>query len=279
MILLISSKNSYATKRLLYEAGSMNYEFRLLDLEELINKKFKIVSKKGDILYIRNPYLECKADFLPQIIKFAKAFKKAGGRVVDENITRGDLGKGKWEDYKKLKTAGVSIPKTGLFQKLKISKIKNYDFVIKWIYGLKGRSVFLVKSVEDIKRIPSGIPKKELLVQEYIQAEYEYKVVVVGFKALSKVLKFRMLNSGFKIDYAKHQLLERSQAKKVCILAEKAAKTLGRELCKVDILERKGKFYVLEVNRFPGLEGFEELMKYNVFKAFLQYLQRPIKLV
>lgn len=278
MILLISSKNSYATKRLVKEASIKKFGSRVLDLEDLIKFNFKVTAKKGDVLYVRNPYLMGKADFLPQVIKLAKAFKKAGGRVVDSNITKGDLGKGKWEDYKKLKLSGIPIPKTGLFQKLKTFSLQVSSYklpaILKWIYGLKGRSVFLVKSVEDMKKIPSSIPKKELLVQEYIQAEYEYKVVVVGFKALPKVLRFKTLNTGFKIDYAKHELLERSRARKVCSLAEKASKTLGRELCKVDILERKGKFYVLEVNRFPGLQGFENLMKYNVFKAFLEYLQK-----
>jgi len=308
MILLISSKNSYATKRLIQEVRIKKFrssfanqpshkatggqeasadKVRVLDIKDLVKLKFKVPVKKGDVLYVRNPYLEGKADFLPQVIKLAKAFKKAGGRVVDSNITKGDLGKGKWEDYKKLKLAGIPIPKTMKYE----AGIINYELpsttqpstlnpiILKWIYGLKGRSVFLIKSYEDIKRIPSSIPKKELLVQNYIQAEYEYKVVVVSFKALPKVLRFKTLNTGFKIDYVKHELLERSKARKVCILAEKAAKTLGRELCKVDILERKGKFYVLEVNRFPGLQGFEKLMKYNVFKAFLEYLQRRTKLV
>jgi glutathione synthase/RimK-type ligase-like ATP-grasp enzyme len=278
MILLISSKNLFATKRLVKEARIMKLGLRVLDLEDLIKFNFKVPVKKGDVLYVRNPYLEGKADFLPEIIQLAKVFKKAGGRVVDSNITKGDLGKGKWEDYKKLKLVGIPIPKTGLFQKLKTFSLQaiNYKLpaVVKWIYGLKGRSVFLVKNVEDIKRIPSNIPKKELLVQEYIQAEYEYKVVVVGFKVLPQVLRFKTLNTGLKIDYAKYELLERSQAKQVCNLAEKAAKTLGRELCKVDILEKNGKYYVLEVNRFPGLQGFENLMEYNVFKAFIEYLQK-----
>ena len=123
------------------------------------------------------------------------------------------------------------------------------------------------------EKIPPHIPKKELMVQEYVKADYEYKVVVVGFKALPKVLRFTISDLGFKIDFAKHELIERTQVRKVCSLAEKAAKVLGRELCKVDILEKNGKLYVLEVNRFPGLEGFEELMKYNVFKEFLKYLK------
>ena len=39
-----------------------------------------------------------------------------------------------------------------------------------------------------------------------------------------------------------------------------------------DILEKDGKFFILEVNRFPGLESFEKLTKYNVGKEFLKYL-------
>jgi hypothetical protein len=63
--------------------------------------------------------------------------------------------------------------------------------------------------------------------------------------------------------------------KKIIQFAEQSSFVLKRELAKVDILESQGKFYILEVNRFPGLKSFEELTKYKVFMEFLRYLQKP----
>jgi glutathione synthase/RimK-type ligase-like ATP-grasp enzyme len=40
----------------------------------------------------------------------------------------------------------------------------------------------------------------------------------------------------------------------------------------VDILEKAGKFYVLEVNRFPGLKSFEQQTKSNIYAKFIEYL-------
>ena len=62
--------------------------------------------------------------------------------------------------------------------------------------------------------------------------------------------------------------------KELTHLAEQSSRVLKRELAKVDILESRGKFYILEVNRFPGLKSFEEFTKYNATKEFLEYLSR-----
>ena len=156
---------------------------------------------------------------------------------------------------------------------------------------MKAKGTFLISSDKDLKRIPSDISKKEFMVQEYIGADYEYKVITVGYKALPIVLRFKFNKKLGRVDFTSHSflLLDRGSpfiawrkwgdlegggwegVKKVVSIAEKASKTLGRELAKVDILEKAGKFYVLEVNRFPGLESFEKLTKYNAVREFLKY--------
>lgn len=65
---------------------------------------------------------------------------------------------------------------------------------------------------------------------------------------------------------------------KVVALAERAARVLGRELAKVDILEdQRGNLFVLEVNRWPGFQNFEKLSGYNVAWEFVSYLQKKLK--
>ena len=120
MIYVISSKTAYAAKRLLRETRIMNYEssfakaskdkagimkyaMGIIDIKSLIKRSFLLKAVRGDVLYIRNPYLNGRPGYIPQIIKLAKRFKAQGGRVVDANIVKGDLGKGKWVDYQKLK--------------------------------------------------------------------------------------------------------------------------------------------------------------------------------
>ena len=272
MITVISSKDVYAAKRLQEEAGIMNYELEIMELKDLITVNFNIPATKADVLYVRNPYLGGKSDYLPKIVNLANKFIKDGGRVVDANIAQGDLGLGKWEDYEKLKSSGISMPEARLLTSHLPSKVNSFPFIIKWIYGMKAKATFLIRAQEDIKKIPTNIVSAELMVQEYIKPDYEYKVITVGYKALPVILRFKVQDSGFGMDFEKYQTLKTTDAPLICRLAEKASKVLGRELAKVDILEKNGRLYILEVNRFPGLETFESLTGFNVFKEFLEYL-------
>jgi glutathione synthase/RimK-type ligase-like ATP-grasp enzyme len=304
MILVISSKKVYVAQRLLQEARIRNYELRIMDIQDLVACNFKVDVKKFSAIYIRDPYLQGSPKYLPEVVKSAKKFKAAGKKVVDLAIASGQIGKGKWSDYRALKKAGLPIPKT---EQLTINNLQlTYPLILKWIYGFKARNVFLVKSENELGKILPIRPKKEWLAQEFIKAEYEYKIITVGYKALPVILKFKINENGFRTDFNKAEViyqgvqpgifegsqkypgsrnklesgsrlsdaLGRDGAKKLMTLAEKASRVLKRELSKVDILEAGGKFYILEVNRFPGLDSFEKLTGCDVVGKFLEYLSR-----
>jgi glutathione synthase/RimK-type ligase-like ATP-grasp enzyme len=271
MILVISAPNSYASKRLLQEAKKLRIKLDILSAEELLKNEFKVDINKYRSLYIRNPYVKGSPKYLGEIVNLAKKFNSAQKKVVDSNIANGNLGQGKWVDYQKLMKAGLPIPAT---KKLESGSEKlGYPFILKWIYGLKGTNVFLVNDYNQLKKILPLHPKKEWLVQEFIKADYEYKVATVGYKALPVVLRFKMKQHNFKLEYDRYKVIKSSQVPKITEIAEKASKLLGRELSKIDILQKGKNFYILEVNRFPGLESFEELTKYNATKGFLEYLR------
>lgn len=329
MILVISSKKVYAAKRLELEANSRKLEVKIMDMADLVARDFKIDVAKFDVLYIRDPYLKGNPKYIPQIIKLAKKFKLAGKKVVDSVIANGDLGRGKWVDYQKLMSAGLPIPRTNLLSGYRLNT-KSYPLILKWVYGFKAKNVFLINNQAELKAVLPLHPKKELLVQEFVRAEYEYKVITMGHKALPVVLRFKILDSGFRTDFDKYDVLRspplllRRGSGRGCSnsslnttslppkadknsgtlggisphhldelgmtlsdsrmgqegrtldalisLAESASRSLGRELAKVDILEAEGKFYILEVNRFPGLQSFENLTNFNVTKDFLAYI-------
>ncbi len=271
MILVISPKTVYFVKRLIQEPSSQNIKYKISDIQDLLKCNFQVDISSFTALYIRYPYLHGSPKYLPRIIKLAKQFKKAGKRVVDANVVTGDIAKGKWVDYQKLKKANIRIPNTKLLNRKTIPK--QWPFILKWIYGFKAKQVYLIDNQIKFENVYNLYPKGELLVQELLHAEYEYKVITVGYKALPVILRFRILGLGFRVDFEKYQVLKISKVPEVASLAERASKALGRELSKVDILEMNGQLYVLEVNRFPGLDSFEKLTNYNVVRAFLHYLQ------
>lgn len=288
MILLISSKNSYATKRLLEECRKQKIEIKNFDVQDLVDVGFKADASKYSCLYIRNPYLNGSPKYLPKIIKLAKNFEQSGKKVIDKIISKGKLGEGKWEDYKILKRNKIPIPKTCLLSNKSVPK--KFPFILKWVFGFKGKNVFLIHKKQEFNQVLKKYSQDELLVQEFIEAKYEYKVITVGYKSLPVILRFNINPLNHYPDFRTAHVvqltenLQKSQNPKqktgvkddpchrVVKLAEKAAKVLGRELSKVDILEKDGKYYVLEVNRFPGFKSFEQLTKFNVAKEFLKYL-------
>lgn len=276
MILVISPKNVYAAKRLAQESAKLDIGLDIMEAGELGDWK-NIDIGKYNALYVRNPFQNGRPDFLPQIIGLANKFRTMDKRVVDGVIADGDLGRGKWEDYKGLSRAEVGIPGTQLlWVKGQMSNVK-CPFVAKWIYGMKGKGTFLIKSESDIRKIPNNIPRDELMAQEYIDADFEYKVVTVGYKALPVILRYKMKDERFMLEFANFEVLRSENCKELVEIAQNSSKALKRELAKVDILQKGNNWYVLEVNRFPGLEGFEAQAKFNVFAEFLAYLRRVDK--
>lgn len=270
MVLLIAHKNSYAAGRLVAEAKKVGLEIEVCDPLELFEGKHIDVAQYH-MLCVRGAFVHKSGAALPAIVNLAKKFDHMGKPVIDHSIVIGDLGLGKWDEYLRLFSVKIPMPETFLLSSA--SKVNLEHKVLKWIYGMKAQNVYYVRSSLDTKELLAQHPTSEWLVQEYIPAEFEYKVVTVGFQSLPVVLRYVANRNGFGLDFTSYEILPAGQVPQVVELAQSSAKVLGRELAKVDILESQGKLYVLEVNRNPGLSNFEKTTGYNAFAWFISYMQ------
>jgi len=274
MILMISSRQSYAAKRLADEAKRLNAPLEVLEAGSLRAENFNIL--KFSALYVRQAY-PC----FDEATALAKQFMAAGKYVVDASLLTGSIngfGRGKWPEYQQLLKSGLAIPKTVKLEDLDAKLlVQKFPLVLKWNYGFGGQNVFLVHDVEELKRLSQLHKSGEWLVQDYIPATKEYEIYVIGFKVVPKILAFN-IQDGFKSNVSQWSLVEESSDPKkffnLSALATRAALVTGRELCKVDILESGNQFYVLEVNRSPGLLSFESLLGYNMAEEFIKYIER-----
>ena len=165
------------------------------------------------------------------------------------------------------------IPESSLLMQTENVSLENK--IVKWIYGMKARDVFYITRPRQTESILNLPPNDEWLVQEYLPIDWEYKIAVVGYKALPVVVRFKTKQLG--IEHASAEVLASSQLPaELILLAEKAARTLGREITKVDIAEASGRWYVLEVNRNPGLQNFEKTSRYNAFRDIVGYVKARI---
>jgi len=270
MILLVSPKNKYATQRLLEEAPLHQLGIDRFDVRELAARNFNIDINMYSGLYVRQAY-----PYYEQIINLAQKFKQQGKVVIDEEEVTGQFDTSKVHMYEVLKDSGQPIPRTELLG----HHTFGYPFVLKWEYGFGSKDVFLVHDSEELNRIKLLHPEGEWLAQEYIEATCEYEVYVVGYRAIPTLLSFPT-KDGFKADVHHHTVVndgeERKLYEEIKNIAERAARAMGRELAKVDILESNGRLYILEVNRSPGLVSFQSLMGYNIAGAFINYIKECV---
>ncbi len=263
MILFISPKGKYATKRIIEEAGKLGLEIKYFDIEELAAINFDVDVNRYSFLYVRFAY-----PYFAQIVDLAKKFHQAGKYIVDGNaIIKG------FETSKKyladlLKQSGIQSPK--IYAEGEVS----YPCVVKWQYGFNSNHVHLVKDQNQFDQIISRYPKDEIIIQEYIRPDYEYMVMCVGYKSLPVILRFQVNSNGLGYDKFKYSILKTENHPEIASLSEKASKVTGFELSKVDIIEKDKQLYVLEVNRSPSLLPFEPYSKLNIAKELIIYLSR-----
>lgn len=261
-LLFISPNNVYATGRIIEECGKQGIDVTHFASAEL--KASAIDVEEFDVLYVRFAYPNFE-----EIAKLAKKFKTAGKAVVDAVIAEGEIDPNKLADYHKLSEASIDSPKSSEISDF--TKFKS-PLIVKTKYGFGKKEVFMCSNSNELEKVKKDFADKDLLIQELIKADFEYKVICAGFKSLPKVIRFKMNSSGFGINNTEYEVFDANECREVVKLVEAASKVLGRELCKADVLQSGPKYYVIEVNRSPGLKNFERLTGYNAAGAFVKYL-------
>lgn len=272
MLLIISPHHAYVTARLRDEMERIGFAYEIVSVQELAEKDFAVDMEKYSGLFVRQAY-----PYFPEIVQLAKNFADQNKAVIDANIIEG-VGRGKMLALEKLSTGGISIPFTQRASEIepRTYNLEPRTLIVKWNYGFGGQHVFKVNNESEFLKLTKRYDPSELLVQEFIPADFEYKVITVGYKSLPVILKIKYNVATARPDFMQYQSLSPGSAAPVAKLAELAAKVLGRQLAKVDILEKDGALYVLEVNRWPGMESYEKMSGYNGIKDFVAYLQEKV---
>jgi len=222
--------------------------------------------------------------FMPQVAEaliLARLFKEAGKVVVDEGLTAEGFAMSKMHDYIFLARNGVDIPRTKQFpdhnKAAAFAAELGYPCVIKGIHGSEGRHVHRVHSEAQLRKKLMQYKSGEVMVQEYLNAEVDYRVITIGYKALPVYVSRKPRANDFRTNFElNEQVISHpiSEAPELQDIAERAARVLRREFSGVDIRCRGDKPLVLEANRKPGYKGFEEATGFDVAGAFIEYVVR-----
>ena len=147
-------------------------------------------------------------------------------------------------------------------------------YILKSIEGLAGKQVFLIDDKNKVKKYLKKFGLGKLMVQKYIPVKHDYRILVLGNKVLGG-MKRTAPEDDFRTNVSRGGAPEKVDvSKEMKDIAIKAAKVFNAEFAGVDIIKHKGKHYVLEVNIFPGFEGFEKATNINVAKELVSYIEK-----
>lgn len=236
----------------------------------VFHKGVDLISKY-DVLVVR--------DFHPHIseaLTVARLFADAGKRVIDASLTDEGYSVSKMHDYLRLALAGLPVPKTwqvyDLAQLADLASKLGFPVVLKGDHGSQGEHVYKVLDSSELSAQFKKYPPGQLLLQEYLVAEGDYRVITVGYKALSKIVFRRPVMGDFRTNTSPDwESLDTKDYPDLREIAEKASRILRREFAATDIRYCGSKPLILEVNRRPGFDSFERATDLNVAEVFVRY--------
>jgi RimK family alpha-L-glutamate ligase len=219
--------------------------------------------------------------FFPNIseaLTVARLFHEAGKPVIDRSLIDEGYVISKMHDYLLLAQQGLPVPRTwqlfSVEDALQVAQEIGFPCVLKGTHGSHGSHVFLVETPGQLRERFQTYAPGDLMLQEYLPAEEDYRLLVIGYSALGQMVgrkpgagDFRT-NVGFSGDSCSLTVADRPG---LAALAEQAARALRREFAGVDIRYHGSYPYILEVNRQPMFENFERTTGVDVAGQYLDY--------
>lgn len=235
---------------------------------ELIEKKDYNRIAEFDALFIRET-----TSITNHTYKFAKKAESEGIICLDDSMSILRC-TNKIYMHNVMERNHINTPKTfvvAAHQKDLLNEVVTelgYPFVIKIPDGSFSKGVYKIKNEEDLIRVTEEIFKKTalILLQEFFYTDFDWRIGVLNGKPLY-ACKYFMSKGHWQIynhehkskrgyDYGTFETFPISKVPKYVIqTAVKMANQVGDSLYGVDIKEKNGKAYVIEINDNPNLDS------------------------
>ncbi|MFT4863326.1 MAG: ribosomal protein S6--L-glutamate ligase [Pseudohongiellaceae bacterium] len=291
MKIAILSRNAklYSTRRLIEAAKDRGHEVRVLDA---LRCYMNITSHRPSIHY-KGEDLSGFDAIIPRIgasVTFygtavLRQFEMMGVYPLNESVAV-SRSRDKLRAAQLLSRKGIGLPITGFANKPDdindlIKMVGGAPLVIKLLQGTQGIGVVLAetkKAAETVIESFLGL-NISVLVQEFIgeAGGSDIRCFVIGDKVVAAMKRqgaegeFRSnIHRGGSASLVRITPEERSTA-------VRAAKTMGLNVCGVDILRSNHGPVVMEVNSSPGLEGIENATGKDVASQIITFIEKNMK--
>jgi len=151
----------------------------------------------------------------------------------------------------------------------------NYPIIMKFPHGTQGKGVMFADSFASASSILDALDalKQPFIIQEYIETDAsDIRLFVVGSRVVAAFKRKSMgseIRSNIHAGGVGEPFIPDDYMKK---LAVDVARTIGADICGVDILEGPTGPLVLEANLSPGLQGITKVTKVDVADRIAKFL-------
>jgi RimK family alpha-L-glutamate ligase len=199
----------------------------------------------------------------------------------------------KFRTYLRLQEIGMNQPKTVLIPNDTPEAVdaahealdNKFPMVLKTLSGSKGVGVLLIETERSLQSQISLIykidPYTDILLQEYIESDYDVRCVIVN-KEIVGAMKRNKITDDFRSNASQGATVElitlTELEKQECL---KAAKGVNGQWCGVDFIPAENRKtdapYILEVNHSAGSKAISEALEEDITKMVLKlYFDRDI---
>jgi ribosomal protein S6--L-glutamate ligase len=270
-----SLKKGTNTRDLYEEIRSRGHECSLLNLRDVVigfsSGGFSLRCEKDNLLKADIFLFRSITGCVPEAKMLMERLVAEGKVIVDEGVSR-RIVEGKMFQFSKLERCGIEVPRTvqtnrSAVWKALVAEMK-FPIVVKPVKGSRGQGVQKMATrkaaLEFFRDNPRGY-----LAQEFFELDGDFRLFVVKGKVLGGI-KRHIIPGDFRTNCSLGSRAEKVRVtKEMRTLAQRAAKAVDYEVAGVDIIEHKGRLYVLEVNPSPQWEGFKRVTGINPAGAII----------
>jgi ribosomal protein S6--L-glutamate ligase len=211
-----------------------------------------------------------------------RQFEVMGVYPLNESVAIG-RSRDKLRCLQLLARRGIGLPVTAYTNDPKqaediIDLVGGAPVVIKLLEGTQGIGVVLGETVKSAKSVIEAFhgANVNILVQQFIkEAEaMDIRLLVIGDRVVA-AMKRQGPAGEFRSNLHRGGLGEKVRiTPQERTMAVRAARTLGLNVCGVDMLRAEGGPLVVEVNSSPGIEGLEKATGVDVAGLMIEFLER-----
>lgn len=287
--MLAQNHTLYSHKRLKEAALERGHEFEMI---KTLRCYMNIASRRPEVYYNGDklprydaviPRIGASATFYGMAV--LRQFEMQGVYPLNESVAIG-RSRDKLRSMQLLARDGIGLPVTTFAhdpkQTEEVLKLAGgAPTVIKLLEGTQGIGVVLADTDRSAKSVIEAFrgANINILIQEFIKEAggTDIRAFVVGGRVIAAMKRsgaegeFRSnLHRGGSAEVVKLSPEERSTA-------VRAAKTMGLNVCGVDMLRANHGPVVMEVNSSPGLEGIEKATELDVAGKIIEFLEKNAK--